>query len=249
MKSFLNREKPTLVSMVQAKEPERLKYLMDKSRETGAEGFGIQLEQLLPEHKTEAVIRDIFAYAGDLPVYFTNYRHLVNAEKSDETITEELLKAAEWGGTLADVMGDTFCRTEGELTVDSEAVEKQIKLIDRLHKAGAEVLMSSHVVKFISAERALEIALEHKRRGADISKIVVSADSMEQQIENMRIINLLKEKLGIPFLFLSGGECRILRRLGGALGNCMSLCVYEYDDIATPFQPLLSDMKSIRDLI
>lgn len=51
--------------------------------------------------------------------------------------------------------------------------------------------------------------MEHKRRGADISKIVTAAENMEQQIENLRITNLLKQELGIPFLFLSGGESTI----------------------------------------
>lgn len=59
----------------------------------------------------------------------------------------------------------------------------------------------------------------------------------------------IKEQLDIPFLFLSGGECKIMRRIGGALGCCMYLCVYEYDELATPVQPLLSDMKVIRDSI
>jgi hypothetical protein len=72
---------------------------------------------------------------------------------------------------------------------------------------------------------------------------------MAEQIENLRIINLLKENLSIPFLFLAGGECKIMRRIGGELGNCMSLCVHEYDELATPAQPLLSDMKIIRELI
>jgi 3-dehydroquinate dehydratase type I len=130
-----------------------------------------------------------------------------------------------------------------------DAVNKQIELIDKLHKKGAEVLMSSHVLHFIPAERVIEIALEHQRRGADICKIVTGADSIEEQIENIRITNLLKEKLDIPFLFLSAGECRISRRIGGCLGNCMSLCVHEYDDLATETQPLLSEMKLIRDLI
>ena len=72
---------------------------------------------------------------------------------------------------------------------------------------------------------------------------------MEQQIENLRIINLLKEKLNIPFLFLCGGECRILRRIGGEIGCCMYLTVYEYDEFATPVQPLLKNVKAIRDNI
>ena len=122
-------------------------------------------------------------------------------------------------------------------------------LIEELHKCGAEVLMSSHVRKFVSAERVLEIAREHERRGADICKIVTGAENTEQQIENLRIINLLKENLKIPFLFLAGGECRILRRIGGNIGCCMYLCVHEYDELATKSQPLLRDVRIIRDII
>jgi 3-dehydroquinate dehydratase len=90
--------------------------------------------------------------------------------------------------------------------------------------------------------------MEHKKRGADISKIVTAATTMEEQIENLRIVNMLKKELDIPFLFLSGGPyCTIARRLGGAIGNCMTLCVYEHDEFSTKAQPLLKDMKLIRD--
>jgi len=58
---------------------------------------------------------------------------------------------------------------------------------------------------------------------------------------------MLKENLRIPFLFLCIGECGILRRIGGELGCCMYLCVYEHDEIATPEQPLLRDIKVIRE--
>ena len=109
--------------------------------------------------------------------------------------------------------------------------------------------MSSHVLKFTPAERVLEIALEHQKRGADISKIVTGAENMEQQIENLRIINLLKQNLKIPFLFLCGGEYRILRRIGATLGSCMTLCVHEYDAFSTSSQPLLRDMVKIRELL
>ena len=122
-----------------------------------------------------------------------------------------------------------------------------MELIDRLHGLGAEVIMSSHVWKFTSAERVLEMAREQKRRGADIIKIVAGAATMEQQIENLRITDLLRRELGAPFLFLSGGECSMHRRLGIKLGCCMALCVYEHDALSTPVQPLLGTMKTIRD--
>ena len=154
---------------------------------------------------------------------------------------------ADCGATLVDVMCDLYDPQPDEVAIDDAAIQKQMELIDKLHSKGAEVLMSSHVRKFIPAERVLEIALEHKRRGADIAKIVARADNMEQQIENLRITNLLKNELGIPFLFLSGGESSIHRRLGMKLGCCMHLCVYEHDVRSTAAQPLLSISKSIRD--
>jgi 3-dehydroquinate dehydratase len=182
------------------------------------------------------------------PCYTTYYRGGHNVGKPDDELADGMLTLADCGATLIDVMGDLFCRHPEELTDDAEATAKQTELIDRLHARGAEVLMSSHLYKFAPAERVLEIALEHQRRGADISKIVTGADTAAEQIENLRIINLLKESLEIPFLFLCGGECRIMRRIGGELGCCMYLCVAEHDELSTPAQPLISDIIKIREI-
>lgn len=243
---FLNYEKATLTVMVQANNPERIKQLMDKAIPAGAEAFGIQFEQMLPEYRTPEVYRDLFSYAKGRPSYVTNYRDRQNGGKSDEELGDELVELAECGADLCDIMGDYFDKQPDEVAVDKNAINKQIELINRIHQKGARVLMSSHVMKYTPAERVLEIALEHQRRGADISKIVVGADNREEELENLRIINMLKEKLDIPFLFLSAGECRILRRIGGELGCCMYLCVYEHDALATPQQPLLKKLKQIR---
>ena len=246
--TFLEYEKPLLTCMVQADRPQRIKDLISLSLPEGAEAFGMQFENLKAEDRNRETCRDLFSFA-QRPVYVTDYRSRENKGKSDETLAAQLLELAECGATLCDVMGDYFDPCPGELTRKEEAVRKQMQLIDALHARGAEVLMSSHVLKFLPAEQVLEIALEHQRRGADICKIVVGAATMAEQIENLRILGLLKEHLQIPFLFLSGGECRILRRVGGNLGNCMSLCVHEYDAFATKAQPLLCHMKILRDLM
>ena len=245
--TFLSYEQPPLTCMVQAKTPERIKDLI--SRAEGAEGFGMQFCRMMPEYRTKEIYRELFSLASPLPTYVTNYRYGYNEGKSDDELAEGILELADCGATLCDVMGDLFDKQDDELARDVSAIELQMKLIDELHAKGAEVLMSSHVFKFTPAERVLEIALEHKRRGADIAKIVTGASSMEEQLENLRIVHLLKAELGIPFLFLANGESRILRRVGGSLGNCMTLCVVEYDDLATKSQPLLSEMKTLRDLL
>lgn len=247
--SFFENDKALLTVMVQADNPDRIKELIDKSAPEGAEAFGMQFEQLKSEYRTKEVYKDLFAYAKDKPVYVTNYRHTSNEGKTDDMLAAELVELAGCGADLCDVMGDYFDRQPDEVAVDKTAIEKQKELIRKIHDKGAKVLMSSHVLKYIPAEKVLEIALEHQKRGADICKIVTGADTMEQQLENLKIINMLKENLKIPFLFLCGGECRILRRIGGELGCCMYLCVHEYDALATPAQPLLKQLKTIRDNI
>ena len=246
---FLHYEKPVLTCMVQAHTAERVKELIDLSLPEGAEAFGMQFCRMRAEDRTPEVYKMLFDYAGDKPVYVTNYRQAVNEGKTDEQLGEELVEMAACGAALCDVMGDYYDRCEGEMTMDEEAVKKQMELIDAIHAKGAAVVMSSHVLKYTPAERVLEIAREHQRRGADICKIVTGAEDMAQQIENLRIIDLLKKEMNIPFLYLAGGECRILRRIGANIGSCMSLCVHEHDDLATPSQPLLRDMKILRDLI
>lgn len=245
-RTFLNYDKPIITSMVQADNPDRIEYLMKGSLEDGAEAFGMQFCRMKPEYRNKEVYKRLFNYSNH-PIYVTNYRVAENEGKSDDVLAAELIELAECGATLCDVMGDMFDKCEGELTMDEVAVEKQMKLINDLHATGAEVLMSSHILKFTPAERVLEVALEHQRRGADICKIVTRAETDFEEIENLRIIALLKEKLDIPFLYLAGGKCHITRRIGGMLGCCTYLCVHEYDELATALQPLVSEIKAVRD--
>lgn len=247
--SFLYSEKPLLTVMLQCETPETAIGRIRNANMLGADAYGLQVENLKPEYHDPETYKRIFGEMQGRPAYVTYYRWGSNAGKTDDEIAEGLLTLAESGATLCDVMGDFFCRHPEELTEDEDAIKKQMELIDALHQKGAAVLMSSHVCKFTPAERVLEIAREQKRRGADVIKIVTFANDMEQQIENLRITDLLKKELGAPFLFLSGGECRIHRRLGIHLGCCMSLCVYEHDALSTHTQPLLSIMKTVRDTI
>ncbi len=248
-KTFLNHEKPLLTVMLQCETPETAIGRIRNANCLGADAYGLQVECLKPQFQNPDVYKRLFAEMKDKPCYVTNYRMANNSGNTDEELAEGLITLAQSGATIIDVMGDMFCKHPQELTENAEAIKKQIELIDRIHSFGAEVLMSSHLYKFAPAERVLEIAFEQKRRGADIIKIVTGADSMEQQIENLRITDLLKRELGAPFLFLSCGECSLHRRLGIKLGCCMSLCVYEHDSLSTPMQPLLSTMKTVRDTI
>jgi 3-dehydroquinate dehydratase type I len=243
--TFLNHDKPLLTAMLQSADPEIIIERIRKSLELGAEAFGLQVESLAPEYQNQACISQLIAEMQGKPCYVTNYRKVKG--RTDEQLAEGLIEMVGYGATLFDVMGDLFCKHADELTDNPEAIEKQMKLIDKLHSMGAEVIMSSHMRRFVPTEEVLEMALEQQRRGADIVKIVTFAENMEQQLENLRTTHLLKEKLDVPYLFLSTGECSIHRRLGGIMGCCMYLCVCEYNITSPRTQPLIKNIKPIRD--
>ncbi len=245
--TFLQYEKPLLTVMIQTPSPENAVARIRKSIPMGAEAFGLQVEALPRELQTDEQYKALMEEMKGFPVYVTHYRSGKNKGKTDDQLAEELLHFADLGGTLFDVMNDYFDPTPGEYTENPEAVAKQKQLIEKLHAKGKEVLMSCHVLKFIPAEEVLKIALSQQERGADIVKIVTGADTAEQQVENLRIVTMLKEKLDVPFLYLSGGKSTILRRVGIHLGCCMSLCVYEHDQYTTLAQPLLAHAKAVRD--
>ena len=44
-------------------------------------------------------------------------------------------------------------------------------------------------------DEVLEIAFEHQRRGADVSKIVTMANSIDEEMENLKIMDIAKSIL------------------------------------------------------
>lgn len=247
MGKFLRYDHPVITSMVQGKSADRVIELIKKSNAQGADAFGIQTCKLPEEERNIETYRRIFAAAEGKPTYVTNYRIGENRHTSldDDKIGEHIVEIARAGATLCDVMGDIYGKDPDELSTDPIAINKQKKLIERIHAEGAEVLMSSHALKYLPTERVLEIANAQIDRGADIVKIVTYANSEEEQVENLKTSLALKRELSKPFLFLAGGECNIQRRLGPMFGACMWLCVSEHDEMATPVQPLIEQVKKV----
>lgn len=248
MGKFLYKDTPNLTVMLQCRTPEVAIGRIRNALHLGADAFGLQVESLLPEYQNPETYQRIFKEMRGKPVYVTNYRSSCNKGKTDEELAQGLLTLVDCGATLCDVEGDLFAPHPLQMTEDAAAIEKQMALIDAIHSKGAEVLMSAHTNCYLPGEKVLELAMEQKRRGADIIKIVTDAADMQAQMENLKTVDLLKRELGAPFLFLSGGECGILRRLGTKLGCCMALCVYEHDALSTPGQPLLSVMKQLEQI-
>ena len=247
--SFVNATRPLVVGMTLKRTPREAIYAIKNSVYAGADAIAVQLCKMEKQYKTREELARVFAAAAGRPIYVTNYRWNENAERSYEECAEELLMAMEVGGTLADVPGDFYHEDkEYQMTEDAEAIEKQMALIDRLHAMGKEVLMSSHVLRFLPAEKVLEIAKEQVRRGADIVKIVTGANSEEEEMENLRIATLLKKELSVPFILLAAGtHAKILRMIGPAVGCFGVFAVYEHDGDAVPTQPTIAAARAVLD--
>ena len=232
--------------MVPAPTPERIKELIQKGVEGGADAFGIQIGQLEKRYRTAENLKDIVKAAQGRPMYVTNYRTHLNEGMTDEELEKAILFSAECGCSLIDVMGDLYCPSQDEIAPDEEAGRRQKELIRRIHSLGAEVLMSSHTHRYLPPDEVIKIAKIQEERGADIIKIVTMADSEEEQNSNFEITARLNREISKPVLFLCGGSyCKRHRLVAPLITNGIFLCVAEQDEFTTPMQPLLSDAKEM----
>ena len=245
-RKFLVPGRPTLCVMIKSRVTADIIRDIKLAIEEGCDAFGLQIESMSPECKTKSDFSDIFDAMEDKPAYVTDYtRGGTKSAADDEYLAEEMILALECGGDLIDIRGDMFYPTPGEMTYNPLAVEKQIRFIEEIHNQGGEALMSSHVMKFIKTDEVLEIAREQRRRGADIAKIVTAANTESELSENLRTSTYLKDKLGIPSLFLCGGSaCRKHRLLGPTIGSDIYLVVQESVNSAEA-QPKLKDAKRL----
>lgn len=242
--SFLGSDKPLKTAMIQVKTADEAIAAIESGLKQGADAFGWQLECLNADQINQKTLENVFSAGCGMPFYVTNYKWASGGDKPEEQYFDELLLALKCGATLIDMPGDSFSPAPDQLTYDQQAIRKQIEFSQKVHDLGGELLISSHVPDFRSEDYVLGMAFEQKRRGADIAKIVTFSHNDEQLTDNLKTTVRLRETLGIPFLFLSGGEkCRLHRLAGPLLGACMWLCVAYRAPITTPPQPLLSDVN------
>ena len=190
----------------------------------GAHGICLHISRMAPEYWDEKIFRGIFSSARTVEIYASCYRNDDSKPQTDEGRAEMLRMLARAGASIVDVMGDMYDPTPGELTENKEAIEKQKALIAELKRMGATVLMSSHVLAPRSAEEAFKIAAAQRDRGADIAKIVLKCDTDEELAESRRINELLRTRLGIPFVHVCSGEMgkKVQRYETLLTGSCMS---------------------------
>ena len=250
MTEFLRKDRPTLTAMIAAKTPEQFIDAARKGLAGGTDAFGFSMELFPDEYHTREALLPLFSELGGKPFYITNYGWH-KPDVSDEALGDELVMAVEAAfaagcvAVLADVPGDSFDRNPRQMTENPEALSKQRALIDRLHAAGAQVVVSSHVMKFLPESEVLDLFRIQREHGADISKAVTNADTEDELNENFRISSRI-HALPRPAIFVCSGACsRRHRHFAPLLSNSVWLCVPEQNEFTTKEQPLLATAKNI----
>ncbi len=198
---FTELPRPFVCALVQQPTLEDTIAMMHQSDYDGAQAIGVDVCRM--KDASDDDLKKIMRCTTK-PVYAMCYRY-AGDDRTDEERAEMLVRMAEAGASIADVMGDFFDPQPTQLTFDEAAVQKQRKLIERIHAAGCDVLMSSHLQTPMTAGEIYDHLHEFENRGADVVKIVPFVNTREELLESIRATMLLKEKLVRPFIHVCNG--------------------------------------------
>lgn len=264
MSSFVNQKKPFVVGVLREKSMMSNIATILNGEADGADAFDLHINWLPESDRSPENLKRIIS-STKLPVLALYYREITpfsNPVPTEEERIAYQLRAVECGAAGVDLQADLFdsdakASLEGsklsfaaanpnEITLKPEAVQKQKELINKIHKMGAEVLLSSHVGVTLTCEQGVELALEMESRGADIIKIVSLCGGDDQLIEILKTINELKKRLHTPFVYLGGGEDgKLTRIIGAMLGNALVFANQRYEENSTLIQPLIRSVKTV----
>ena len=249
-KSFFNRQETAVTALLTGATIPEFAARIRAAAADGADGIALEINNLPPEDRTIDNFRMLMDEVP-LPFMFICYRNCQWYGSDDEARQEFLLRAAEAGAEVIDVMGDLYAPSEDELTMDPSAVTRQQKLISEIHDRGSRVLISSHMSGLPpkSAQEIINYLNIQSERGADICKIVTNCNTEEAFIEAIRADLILGRSFYKPFIHISGGKYNKLHRfMGTKLGLAITFAVADYAH--GPYsQPLISSCKKVRDLI
>lgn len=202
-----------------------------------------------------------------LPILALNYNRTYGRQDAgfnEEERVANLLRAVEAGAVGIDMQGytfdvksrDGFCGedkysfTKGnpkEVVTDEEVISKQCELIERVHRSGAEVLLSCHPGKAMNCEQVVELALFLEKRNPDVIKIVTMAENEEELMESFKSMMTLKKEVRTPVTFHASGKAgHPSRIINPMLGGHMIFCVDRFNENSDQKQ---LDMKTARTAV
>ncbi len=230
----------------------------------GADMIDLHLSCL--ENTDENTLREIIS-SSKVPILALNYN--ANCDWSHKGYTEDerielFLKAIDCGAAGIDMQGYTFDAkskdsffgedkysfTKGnpkEVVTDSSIIAKQCELIEKVHKKGAEVLLSCHPGIPMNSSQVVDLALYLEKRNPDIIKIVTKANNEDDLVESFKAMSLLKKEVKTKVSYHTNGVAGSLSRVvNPLLGGHIIFCVDRYNEWSTMEQ---LDLKTVKNII
>ncbi len=243
--SFFDQPSPVITAIMAGETPQEFIAEARNAEFDGAGAICAELNYLKPEFRNYDSLKGMID-AVDLPFMFVFYRNDKWGESNDEQRQEVLLTAAEAGASMIDVMGDLYDPSPMELTLNPQAIDKQKRLIDKIHGKGAQVVISSHMPCARTTEQVLEHMQEVASRGPDVVKIVTTANTEDELAEALKTTLTLKRELKLPFIHLCNGKfSRPHRFMGPVLGISIMFTVHRYREKYGYNQPTIKAMKAV----
>lgn len=226
---------------------ERLSWQSKAAWYAGGDAVCADLKNLSREDRTPERIR-VAMDATPLPTMVCLYRKDILDGGDDDARTKTLLAALDAGAACIDVLGDLFDPSPREWTRKPSAVARQKRLITRIHDAGAQAILSSHPLCFLEPEEVLAQLKDFEKRGADVVKLVQTADTEEEFLAAVRATLLCRRELKTPFVHLVSGAFGDLHRfLAPSLGVALTFATLDKrGDFPMP-QPPLANLKGVFD--
>lgn len=245
--SFVNLPKPFIVTVVTDPDPDSCIATIRNAEYDGSQAFDLHLRSLEKqyhnEHDLEKIIKSTWR-----PTMMIYYREDGNwgARYSDDERAEAHLLSVKCGAAACDIMGDMFDPSPMEISYKPEIIEKQKRLIDKIHIMGGEVIMSSHTWVHMSTEQVVEHMKNLEARGADMVKVAAAVNSEEELIEAFQTTMTLKRELKVPFIHICMGQYGKMHRfVGPMLGSSLVFCVQNYTPKGHKEQPLVRAAKAV----
>lgn len=260
-KRFSEMDDFSVISSLRVHTPEEAVADIQDSERQGADGFLLHAELLDKQFRNVSEIRRIVC-STQKPVMVLNYR--TDDDSDDERLNQLKTDAVSESAAAADIPMHTYdcdpkkslvgctksfaAAMPAEVSMNTETIERQKALIGKIHSLGGEVLMSAHVGTMLSAQQAYDLSEEMESRGADIAKIIVCANSMDDVAEIYRTARLLKRNLKIPFLYQTCGIYgKFVRPTAWMFGSKYILCHNRYSELSNREKPLIEDVKLLKN--
>jgi len=243
-KSFLTNGETSISLLCRPTSVDHAVALARSAYEDGADGVTIELNRFPVAARTVEGFREI-VNSVRLPFMFTDYREDEFLGVDDEARMASLLTAAEAGAEFVDVMADLYCPSPFQIATDEAAVARQKETIAAVHKLGAKVIMSSHILdRARTTEEVVAQLKMEEARGADIVKLVTMMETHVEFVEGVKTLATLGKEMKTPWVFLGGGAYgRLQRFLGPHFGCAIEFAVHEYEP-GTPYnQPSIRNFK------